>query len=214
MEISGLVRVAAIYSVGLHDMSRCMQEFMRNHPKAKVRLEYLHPNKVHNAVLNAEVDLGIVSYPVASPDLNVIPLRSEKMVVVCQPQHPLTRHNAVTAEHLQGEDFVGFDRDLSIRKEIERQFRQRGVSVRVVMEFDNIETIKQAVQIGAGISILPEPTVRAETKAGTLAAIRLIAPELKRPIGIIHRQRKVFTPTVGKFVELLQQSQKNVAEEP
>ncbi|MGD0518489.1 MAG: LysR family transcriptional regulator [Thermoguttaceae bacterium] len=214
MEISGLVRVAAIYSVGLHDMSRCMQEFMRNHPKAKVRLEYLHPNKVHNAVLNAEVDLGIVSYPVASPDLNVIPLRSEKMVVVCQPQHPLTRHNAVTAEHLQGEDFVGFDRDLSIRKEIERQFRQRGVSVRVVMEFDNIETIKQAVQIGAGISILPEPTVRAETKAGTLAAIRLIAPEMKRPIGIIHRQRKVFTPTVGKFVELLQQSQKNVAEEP
>jgi DNA-binding transcriptional LysR family regulator len=191
-----------------------MQEFMRSHPKAKVRLEYLHPNKVYNAVLNAEVDLGIVSYPAASPDLNVIPLRSEKMVVVCQPQHPLTRHKAVTAEHLQGEDFVGFDRDLSIRKEIERQFRQRGISVRVVMEFDNIETIKQAVQIGAGISILPEPTVRAETKAGTLAAIRLIAPELKRPIGIIHRQRKVFTPTVGKFVELLQQSQKNVAEEP
>ena len=108
---------------------------------------------------------------------------------------------------------MAFDRDLSIRKEIERQFRQRGVSVRVVMEFDNIETIKQAVQIGAGISILPEPTVRAETKAGSLVAIRLIAPELRRPIAIIHRQRKVFTPTVGKFVELLQQSQKTVAEE-
>jgi DNA-binding transcriptional LysR family regulator len=178
-----------------------------------VRLEYQHPNKVYAAVLNSEVDLGIVSYPMASPDLNVIPLRSERMVVVCPPQHQLTKHNAVTAEHLQGEDFVGFDRDLSIRKEIERQFRQRGVSVRVVMEFDNIETIKQAVQIGAGISILPEPTVRAETKAGSLVAIRLIAPELRRPIGIIYRQRKVFTPTVGKFVELLQQSQKNVVEE-
>jgi DNA-binding transcriptional LysR family regulator len=213
MEIGGLVRVAAIYSVGLHDMSRCMQQFMRGHPKAKVRLEYLHPNKVYSAVLNAEVDLGIISYPVASPDLNVIPLRSEKMVVVCPPQHELTQHKAVTAEHLQGEDFVGFDRDLSIRKEIERQFRQRGVSVRVVMEFDNIETIKQAVQIGAGISILPEPTVRAETKAGSLVAIRLIAPELRRPIGIIYRQRKVFTPTVSKFVELLQQSQKTAVEE-
>jgi DNA-binding transcriptional LysR family regulator len=213
MEIGGLVRVASIYSVGLHDMSLCMQEFMRSYPKAKVRLEYLHPNKVYGAVMNSEVDLGIVSYPAASPELDVIPLRSEKMLVVCPPHHPLTKHKAVTAEHLQGMDFVGFDRDLIIRKEIERQFRQRGVSVRVVMEFDNIETIKQAVQIGAGISILPEPTVRSETKAGTLATIRLIAPEMKRPIGIIHKQRKVFTPTVGKFVELLQQSQKNVAEE-
>ena len=92
MEIGGLVRVAAIYSVGLHDMSRCMQDFMRQYPKAKVRLEYLRPNKVYDAVLNAEVDLGIMSYPAASPDLNVIPLRSERMVVVCPPGHPLTRH--------------------------------------------------------------------------------------------------------------------------
>jgi len=213
MEISGLVRVAAIYSVGLHEMSRCMQDFMRRYPKAKVRLEYLRPNKVYDAVLNAEVDLGIVSYPTASPDLNVIPLRSEKMVVVCPPGHPLAIHKAVTAEHLQGLDFVGFDRDLSIRKEIDRHLRQRAVGIRVAMEFDNIETIKQAVQIGAGISILPEPTVRDEVRGKSLVAIRLIAPEMRRPIGIIHRQRKVFTPTTAKFVELLQQVQNHPPED-
>ena len=77
MEITGLVRVAAIYSVGLHDLSRCMQDFMRRFPRAKVRLEYQRPNKVVEAVLNAEVDLGIVSYPAATPDLAVIPWRSE-----------------------------------------------------------------------------------------------------------------------------------------
>ena len=213
MEISGLVRVAAIYSVGLHEMSRCMQDFMRRYPKAKVRLEYLRPNKVYDAVLNAEVDLGIVSYPTASPDLNVIPLRSEKMVVVCPPGHPLAIHKAVTAEHLQGLDFVGFDRDLSIRKEIDRHLRQRAVGIRVAMEFDNIETIKQAVQIGAGISILPEPTVRDEVRGKSLVAIRLIAPEMRRPIGIIHRQRKVFAPTTAKFVELLQQVQNHPPED-
>lgn len=207
MEISGLVRVAAIYSVGLHDMSRCMQDFMRRYPKAKVRLEFLHPSKVYQSVLGAEVDLGVVSYPIASPDLAVIPLRSEKMVVVCHPQHKLACRAAVTAEHLQDEEYVGFDRDLSIRKEIDRYLRQRSVGVRMVMEFDNIETIKQAVEIGAGISILPEPTVRKESAGGPLVAIRLITPELRRPIGIIHRQRKVFTPTVGKFVELLQEVQ-------
>jgi DNA-binding transcriptional LysR family regulator len=207
MEISGSVRVAAIYSIGLHDMSRTMQEFMREYPKAKIRLEYLRPTKVYDAVLNAEVDLGILSYPQASAELNVIPLRSEKMVVVCHLTHPLTKHNTVTAEQLQGEDFVAFDRDLHIRKEIDRYLRQHSVSIRVAMEFDNIETMKQAVQIGTGISILPEPTVRAETKAGSLVAIPLTDPEMYRPIGIIHRQRKVFTPTATKFIEMLQQLQ-------
>jgi DNA-binding transcriptional LysR family regulator len=207
LEIGGLVRVAAIYSVGLHNMSRCMQEFMREYPKAKVRLEYLRPNKVYDAVLNAEVDLGIMSYPAPSPDLNVIPLRSERMVVVCPPGHRLTEFDAVTAEQLQGVDFVAFDRDLSIRKEIDRHLRQRSVSIRVVMEFDNIETIKQAVQIGAGVSILPEPTVHDEVRNGSLAAVRLIAPELRRPISVIYRPRKIFTPTAAKFVELLQRAE-------
>jgi DNA-binding transcriptional LysR family regulator len=213
MEISGLVRVAAIYSVGLHDMSRAMREFMRQYPKAKIRLEYLRPNKVYDAVQNSEVDLGILSYPQASADLNVIPLRSEKMVVVCHLAHPLAKRHTVTAEQLQGEDFVAFDRDLHIRKEIDRYLRQHAVNLRVAMEFDNIETIKQAVQIGTGISILPEPTVRAESKAGTLAAIRLVEPEMHRPIGIIHRQRKVFTPTAAKFIEMLQQLQDQGEEE-
>ncbi|MEN6495976.1 MAG: LysR family transcriptional regulator [Thermoguttaceae bacterium] len=206
-EITGLVRVAAIYSVGLHDMSRCMQDFMRQYPKAKVRLEFLRPNKVYDAVLNSEVDLGVVSYPTASPDVAVIPLRSERMVVVCHPEHALAGRKALTIEHLRDEDFVTFDRDLFIRKEIDRYLRQRSVSIRVVMEFDNIETIKQAVAIGAGISILPEPTVRREVETGTLTAIRLIAPQLQRPIGIIHRQRKVFTPTASKFIELLREVQ-------
>jgi DNA-binding transcriptional LysR family regulator len=206
-EVSGVARVAAIYSVGLHDMARCMQDFMRRYPKAKVQLVYLRPNKVYDAVLSSEVDLGIVSYPTASQELRVIALRSETMVLVCHPGHKLAGEEAVTAEHLEGEDFVAFDRDLSIRREIDRHLRRRSVHVSIKMEFDNIETIKQAVGIGAGVSILPERTVLAEVRQGALVAVRLIAPELLRPIGIIHRRRKVFSPTAGKFVELLQQVQ-------
>ncbi|MFW5693464.1 MAG: LysR family transcriptional regulator [Thermoguttaceae bacterium] len=206
MEIAGVVRVAAIYSVGLHHMTRCMQQFMQRYPKAKVRLEYQRPNKVYEQVLGAEVDLGIVSYPTASADLSVAPWRSERMVLACNPDHPLAQHQAITVEHLAGEPFIAFDRDLSIRKEIDRHFRRRSVTVSVAMEFDNIETIKQAVAIGVGVSILPEPTVQMEVQAGLLRAVPLIAPELWRPLGIIHRQRKVFTPTVTKFVELLHET--------
>jgi DNA-binding transcriptional LysR family regulator len=205
MEIGGTVRVAAIYSVGLHDMSRCMQEFMRRYPKARVRLEYLRPNKVYEAVSNGEVDLGLVSYATSSAELDTIDLRSERMVLACRSDHRLAGKDAITVEELDGEDFIGFDRDLRIRKEIDRYLRQRSVSVRMIMEFDNIETIKQAVDVGAGISLLPEPIIRREVESGTMSGVGLIAPELRRPIGIIHRRRKVFSPPAGKFVELLQE---------
>ena len=187
---------------------------MRRYPTAKVRLEYQRPNKVLDAVLNAEVDLGIISYPAVSPDIEVIPLRSERMVMVCNPRHRLAGEGAVTAEHLQARRFHRFrPRSEHPQGEIDRYLRQRSVDIRIAMEFDNIETIKQAVEIGAGISILPEPPVRDACHNGSLAAVRLIAPELHRPIGIIYRQRKIFTPTAAKFVELLQESQVNGTEE-
>lgn len=204
-EIAGTVRVAAIYSVGLHEMSRRMQEFMRRYPKAKVQLEYLRPTRVYDAVQNAEVDLGIVSYPVESAEIKVVSLRSEDMVLVCPPTHRLAAKNKVNLTQLKDEDFVGFSRDLIIRKEIDRHLRKREVSVKMVMEFDNIETIKQAVEIGSGVSILPEPTVQGEIQAGYLAAVPLVGRPLRRPVGIIHRQRKIFTPTALKFMDLLQQ---------
>jgi DNA-binding transcriptional LysR family regulator len=204
-EIQGHVRVAAIYSVGLYGLGHCMQQFMVSYPKARVQLEYLRPADVYEAVQSGRVDLGIVSYPAALRGLSVIPLRSEEMVLTCQAQHALASRKSVSLAALAGEKFVGFDRDLPIRKEIDRQLRQQGVTVEVVLEFDNIETIKQAVEIGAGISILPEPTVCKEVQIGTLAAIRLRGCSLQRPIGILHRDRLVFSPTVSRFVELLQQ---------
>jgi DNA-binding transcriptional LysR family regulator len=203
-EIAGLVRVAAIYSVGLHEMRACMQSFMGRYPKARVRLQYLLPDRVYAAVLSGEVDLGVVSYPTASRDLSVIPLRSETMVLVCHPQHHFADQPSVSIGDLQGENFIAFDRDLAICKELDRHLREHQVSIRKVMEFDNIETIKEAIEIGAGLSVLPEPTVRREVAAGTLAAVPISDDKLERPIGIIHRQRKGFTPVIRKFIEVLE----------
>ena len=162
--------VASIYSVGLHDMSRCMQDFMRRYPKAKVRLEYLRPNKVYEAVLNSEVDLGIVSYPAASPEMHVIPLRSERMVLVCPPA---TSAGPAAGGHRRAPAGRGF-RGLRPRPDHPQGDRPlpaaARVTIRVAMEFDNIETIKQAVEIGAGVSILPEPTVRESPRTAPLAS--------------------------------------------
>ena len=202
--VEGTVRVAAIYSVGLHDMSRHMQPFMSAHPHAKVLLECLHPHKVVAAVLNDEADLGVLSYPTATRALTVLPLRMEPMAVVAHPAHRLARRRALAPADLEGEKFIAFDRDLAIRRAIDRALRQHGVKVDVVMEFDNVETIKQAIGINAGVSILPRPTVLKESGMRTLVVTSLGLPGLVRPIGIIHRRGRRLTPAVARFIEQLQ----------
>jgi DNA-binding transcriptional LysR family regulator len=210
-QMAGSVRVAAIYSVGIHIMSDHMQRFMSLYPQVKVRLEYLHPHRVVEAVLSDEADLGILSYPPTNRSLTVIPWRTESMVFVCHPTHRLARRKVIAPADLHGENFVAFDADLQIRKAIDRCLRQHAAKVNVVMEFDNIETIKQAIGIGAGVGILPKPTILKELGNRTLAAVPLSMAELVRPLGIIHRRGKLFTPTITRFLELLLQSDQKPA---
>jgi len=204
-EIAGTIDVAAIYSVGLHGLGTCMQQFLRSYPQAKVQLEYRRPDEVYDAVETGRAHLGLVSYPQARPGLTVVALRAERMVLACRPDHPLAARRAVPLGAISGQPMITFDRDLPIRRDIDRQLRRRDVKIDVAMEFDNIETIKQAVEIGAGISILPEPTVCKEVRMGTLAAVRFTDCDLRRPIGAIHRERMTLTPTLSKFLELLKE---------
>ncbi len=202
-EVAGRVRVASIYSVGLSHMNRYLQLFLGQYPKANVRLEYLHPHRVYEAVENDQADLGLVSYPKSSRTVKAILWREEPMVLVCAPTHPLAKRTQIDLKELNGLSIVGFDLDLTIRREIDRALHLHDVEVRVTMEFDNIETIKRAIEIDAGVSLLPQPTVLREVEAGTLAAVPLATDELIRPLGILHRRGKDLGVTVRRFIDLL-----------
>jgi DNA-binding transcriptional LysR family regulator len=203
-EVSGRVRVVSIYSVGLHHMSRYLQRFLSQYPKANVRLEYQHPHQVYEAVEKDQADLGLVSYPRSSRTIEACGWREEPMVLVCAPEHRFATRGAITINEFDGERVIGFDNDLVIRREIDRVLQLHGAEVRVVMEFDNIETMKRAVEIDAGVALLPEPTVRREVAAGTLVAVPLTTDELVRPLGIIYRRGKELGSTARRFIELLQ----------
>ncbi len=206
-EVAGRVRVAAIYSVGLHHMSSYLQEFRGQHPKANVRLEYLHPERVLESVENAECDLGIVSYPRSTRLVEAEPWREERLVIVCPPHHPLAAAEEAPLAALAGLPMVAFDADLVIRHEIDRVLDAHDVAPQIMLEFDNIETIKRAIEIDAGFSILPEPSVVREVAAGTLACVRVAddqaARQLVRPLGIIRGRNRPLAPTAQRFLDLL-----------
>ncbi len=202
-EVALTVRVAAIYSVGLWDMGRYVTRFEEENPHAKVHIDYLHPDQVYERALDGTADLGLVSFPRRCKELTVLPWREEEMVVACAPGHPLAGLPAVPPARLDGEKYVAFEKTLSIRREVDRFLREHGVSVNVVLEFDNIENIKKGIEIGAGLALLPEPMIRKEKAAGTLVAPILEGCHLMRPLGIIHRRQHRLGAATKGFIAML-----------
>jgi DNA-binding transcriptional LysR family regulator len=201
--MAGRVSVVSIYSVGLSHMDRFVQDFLRRYPRANVRLRYDHPERVYELVRSDRADIGLVSYPRRSRTIRAIAWRREPMVLVCAPEHPLARRCSVKLEELDGLDMVSFDEGLRIRQEIDKTLAMRGVDVHVAMEFDNIETLKRAIEINAGVSVLPEPTVAREVSSGSLVSVALDGVEMVRPLGIISRRGAAIGKTARCFIELL-----------
>lgn len=205
-EVEGTVRIASIYSVGVSEMSELEREFSARQPGAKLTIEYLRPEKVYDAVVSDRVDIGLISYPEQTREVKVIDWRREEMVVAASPDHDLARRKSISIRELEGRDFIGFDEDLPIRQEIDRYLDERGVSVNVTLHFDNLQTLKEAVAETRAVSILPGRVLRNEVAMGRLVAIRIEAPGLYRPLGIIHRKKKHFHPAAQAFLDLLQQA--------
>jgi len=204
-QVEGTVRVAAIYSVGISDMAGLEQELSRRMPDAELLVEYLRPEKVYEAVVTDQADLGLVSYPESNKEVMAIPWRHEPMMVAAAPGHPLASKRRLQTADLAGQDFVSFDDDLRVGREVSRFLRESGVHVNTVMHFDNIQTMKEAVALGTGVSILPVRVLRGDIEQGRLVAIPLEGCTLLRPLGIIHRRKKKFNRAMQCFLELLRE---------
>lgn len=209
--VSGQVRLAAIYSVGLSEMAAIEAAFGARFPHAELYVRYLRPERVYQAVSDEEADLGLVSYAESSREVVALPWREEEMVVALAPTHKLAGLSALSPKLLEGEQFVGFDEDLPIEGHVARYLRDHRVTVEITLRFDNLQSIKDAVVHGAGISIMPRRVMHEEIEQGRLVAVRLDPAELYRPVKIVHRRKKVFNEAVRGLLELLQQQTADVA---
>ncbi len=201
--VVGKARVAAIFSVGLSEMSQLQAEFTSRWPKAELVVEYLHPEKVYQAIRADQADLGLVSYPQASKDIAVIDWREEEMAVAVAAGHPLARRPKVSATELEEYPFVSFDPDLPIRREVDRFLKDQGASITVAQHFGSIPEVKEALSLGSYFSILPVRMLQNEINQGRLIAVPLDGPRLVRPVGIVHLRKKRFNRAAQSLLTLL-----------
>ena len=129
------------------------------------------------------------------------------LVLACSPKHPLAYESQTDIHKVQFERFIGFEKDVPTRVWIDGILQRYNIVVRPVMEFDNIETIKRAVEINSGVSILPQTAILQELASGTLKAIVFSNENFVRPTGIIVRRNKIQSQVCRYFIELLRKQQ-------
>jgi DNA-binding transcriptional LysR family regulator len=201
--ISGTIRISTIYSIGLHELPPFIKKFLHDFPSVNVRVEYRRSNLVYEDILHNAVDFGLVAFPIKQRQIEVLPFRNDHLVVIAHPQHPIAKRSEIEIKDLMGQKFIGFDPDIPTRKAVDQIFREHKLEIEPVMEFDNIETVKRAVEIDHGIAIVPQATVTQEAKQGTLAVLQFKGREFTRPLAILHRKGRVLTPAMRKFIETL-----------
>jgi len=202
------INIAAIYSIGMHTLPNYVKKFMARYPDVNVHIEYFSADRIYELVLAGDIDIGLVAVPKRDKRLDVYDFEDEPLVLACSPKHPLSHESQVDIHKLQFERFISFEKDVPTRMWIDNILQRYNVVVRPVMEFDNIETIKRAVEINSGISILPETAILQEVGSGTIKAIGFSNENFVRPTGIIVRKNKLFSQAGRYCIELLRKKAK------
>ncbi len=202
--VRGVLRVGTIYSLGFYLLDPFVRKFLQSHPEVNLHVEYTGWNRIYSAVVSGEMDMGVVACPEKQRFIEIIPLASEEMVVVCSPRHRLAKRQRIDASELQGEKFAAFEANIPTRRFIDRLLDEENVNVNVELEFDNVELLKRAIEVDSGIGILPLDNVKREVEYGDLAYTRFRRPEKWiRPVAIIRRRGKAPSPAERIFLALL-----------
>jgi len=202
------INVGAIFSIGMHTLPDYVKKFMVTYPNVNVHIEYFAADKIYDSVLNGDIDIGLVAVPRKDRRLEVYEFEEEPLVLACSPKHPLAKEPEVDIHKLQFERFIAFEKEVPTRVWIDGILSRYSTAVRSVMEFDNIETVKRAVEIGAGVSILPETALVQEVAAGTIKAVPFSNERFVRPTGIIIRKGKMLSQAGRYLIEMLRKQGK------
>lgn len=202
-EVTGTVKLSAIYSVGMFELAPHLKAYFKAYPNVNLRLSYDESKKIYTDVANSQVDLGVVAFPKSQRNVEIIQYKEDEMVVACNPENEIAKHDALEPKLLDKQPLVLFTPETPTRQAIDRFFRKHGVRPEVVMELDRIATIKHAVEVDIGIAIVPAPSLEQETARRIIKAIPFEGDILDRPVGILYRRGRRLSLAAQRLIETL-----------
>ena len=155
--VSGTIQISTVNSIGLHELPPYLKQFIKEFPSVNARVEYRRANLVYEDVLHGTADLGLVAFPSPHKELEIESFANDELIVAMSPENKLANKKILAIENLNGMDLVAFEKDIPTRKATDEILSNAGVEVAITMEFDNVETVKRALEINCLLYTSPSP---------------------------------------------------------
>ena len=198
----GLLRIGASTTPGMYLIPQTIAHFKRRYPKIEVRLAVKDTRQIEDGVIRNEFDFGFVGGHLAGDEVDVLPWMTDHLVLVVPSNHLLARKKSVKAADLRKERFILREAGSATRAAVAHHLKKADLEVETVMEMENPESVKKAVQSGLGIAFISKFAVETELKAKSLVAVRVTGLDINRELKIVYRKDKHLGRAAQTFIEL------------
>jgi LysR family transcriptional regulator, transcriptional activator of the cysJI operon len=201
----GSLRIGASTTPGMYIIPQTIARFKELHPKIDVHLGIKDTRDIEDGVIRNEFDFGFVGGHLAGDEIDVLPWLTDELVLIVPPAHRLSRKKNVKREDLEKENFIGRESGSATRATVARSLKDSQLQLQTVMEMENPESLKKAVQSGLGIAFISKFAVESELKAKTLSTVRIAKLVIDRELKIVYRKDKHLSRAARAFIELARQ---------
>lgn len=204
------LRLGASISACQHLFPDVLREFKKLHPKCRITLEPGDTLALAEAVREQRVDLALALAPYRETSLEFRPMFTDELMFIVGPQHPWVEAGGVPRPEIAKQNFILYSRASQTFRAVENYFQEEGIVLNPSMEIGSIETIKELVKIGLGISVLASWIARPELKSGSLMAMPLGRRKLKREWGILSLRGRELTGVEREFIGLFSEATRSL----
>jgi DNA-binding transcriptional LysR family regulator len=210
-EVIGTANIGTVESLASFFLPPYLNEFKNSYPGMKLFLQRGICGDLIEGVKEGKFDFSIIlDEKQTDPDLEIFQIRNEEVVLISSPQHKLANKTKIEITDLEGESLVVTEEGCSYRSLIEKTLREYNVKCDFSFELGSLESIKQCVSYGLGISILPKIAVMEEYKNGRISVLPFSHPTIQVYTQIIYHKKKWLSKHLQHLIQILKQDAREI----
>ncbi|HLQ50140.1 MAG TPA: LysR family transcriptional regulator [Terriglobales bacterium] len=206
----GTLSIGANEGTFLYVLPKVFAKYHKMFPKIRISVYRNFTHKVIEKVEDGALDLGIVTLPVKSPSLTVIPLFKDRVLLMVGSGSPLFNKRSATMEELAQQPLI-IPKTGSTRKLIEKNLRPYRENLNITMELTSLTMIKRFVTAGFGVSLISSTFARENVRRGDVKLLKIEGLEISRELGLIFQKHRSLPSSASMFAEL---ARKELAPKP
>ena len=207
-DLKGGTITVSVASSASYLAARLIATFRQEHPDVRVSLNAVNRETLLQHLSSNSIDLALMGRPPEDHDLEAQPFMDNPLVVVAAPTHPLSKKKNIPLQRLAEEPFVGREQGSGTRSAVEKFFASNGLSLKVAMEMNKNEAIKQAVEAGLGVGVV---SLHGELAGRQLCILDVQGFPLLRKWYLVQRRGKRLSPAAQAFAQFVMNEAANVA---